>query len=664
MRCVPVTLTPSEIASYYDGFSNGVLWPLFHYQLDRIPTHARDWQAYRQVNERFAAAIAAQYRAGDVVWIHDYQLMLVPALLRQRIPNARIGFFLHIPFPATDVLRILPWREEIIGGLLGSDLVGFHTLTYKKHFASSIERLLGISVDGDVVRLARRSVRVGVFPMGIDAERWKALATSPGVEAEAAYLRRDAGDGRMLLGVDRLDYTKGMTQRLVAFERLLDRHAELRGRVRLVQLAVPSRDRVASYQEYRRELNEHVGRINGAHATLGWTPIHYVHRPFSEDHLAALYRAADVMLVTPLRDGMNLVAKEFVACRTEDDGVLVLSEFAGAAAEMTEALIVNPYDVDALAHAIHRALEMRDDERRFRMRALRERVATHDVHAWSQSFIDALAGVAAEENGQATALASDGAIDALVARVAASERVTLLLDYDGTLVPLAAAPDLAAPDDDLLDLLRSLGGARDVDVHVVSGRRRDSLERWLGELPLSLHAEHGFWSRAMPGKDVAATWTPLREADVHWKTGLRAVLERFTNATPGAIVEEKTASLAWHYRLVDAELAVQRVDEVRRAIESYIRGMPLEILRGHKVLEVRLQGVSKAVVAATIRESRPDAVATVAIGDDLTDEELFRALPADAATISVGRDATGGRYRLNDCAGVRVFLREMLAARS
>src|SRR5579883_322603 len=372
LRCVPVHLTPAEVSSYYDGFSNAVLWPLCHYLLDRIPPSSQEWDAYRAVNEKFAEAAARAWRPGDLVWVHDYQLVLVPQLLRAVIPGARIGFFLHIPFPASEVIRILPWRQQVLEGLLGADLLGFHTFTYRSHFASSVLRILGISTQADRIYVDGREIRLGVFPIGVDANTFSALAQDGDVLHEANAIRADARGEKILLGIDRLDYTKGIPRRLLAFERLLEQEPRWRGKVRLVQIAVPSRDKVPSYQEYRRQVDEMVGRINGAFGTVDWTPIHYVHRSLDARQVVALYCAADVMLVTPLRDGMNLVAKEFVTCRTDEDGVLVLSEFAGAAAEMGEALQVNPYDVDAMAQGFADALDMPEEERRVRMRALRQ----------------------------------------------------------------------------------------------------------------------------------------------------------------------------------------------------------------------------------------------------------------------------------------------------
>jgi trehalose 6-phosphate synthase/phosphatase len=383
----PVHLTREHVDRYYHGFANRVLWPLFHYLIDRVPLNAAGWDAYRAANEAFATVVLREYRPGDAIWVHDYQLMLLPALLRQRLPDARIAFFLHIPFPASEVFRVLPWRREILQGVLGADLIGFHTRAYVRYFSNALERILGIVAEGDVVSAGARRIRLGAYPMGIDAARFAALARDPEVQAEAATIRSDAGDRQIVLGVDRLDYTKGIPRRLEAIAHLLAEEPDLADSMRFIQVAVPSRGEVDQYQRFKRLVEEAVGRINGARSTIRSTPIHYVHRSVSEKQLVALYCAADVMLVTPLRDGMNLVAKEYVATRVDDDGVLVLSEFAGAAVELDSALIVNPYDIESVAATIKRALTLPAEERRARMARLRGRVHAYDIHAWAREFI-------------------------------------------------------------------------------------------------------------------------------------------------------------------------------------------------------------------------------------------------------------------------------------
>jgi trehalose 6-phosphate synthase/phosphatase len=383
---IPIQLTSREITRFYENFANGFLWPLFHYVTGVLPLRVEGWDEYRSVNARFADTVVRHYHPGDLIWIHDYHFLLLPSLLRERLPDARIGFFLHIPFPTSELIAALPHRDTLMRGLLGADLIGFHTESYLRHFGSALERVLGLQLEDGVLLHDERTVRAGVFPISIDVAPFEAAESNAEVQHEAALLRAD-GSLRLLVGIDRLDYTKGIPRRLLAFESLLRNHPEWRGHVRLIQAAVPSRTGVNAYTRFRREIDALVGRINGEFATPHWTPVHYLYQSLPMYQLLALYCAADVMLVTPVRDGMNLVAKEFVATRTDDDGVLVLSEFAGAAAELVDAVLVNPYDVDGTGERIHQALTMPVEERRARMSALRKVVREHDVQRWAGDFL-------------------------------------------------------------------------------------------------------------------------------------------------------------------------------------------------------------------------------------------------------------------------------------
>ena len=651
-RLVGVPLTKDQVTRYYEGYSNGVLWPLFHYLLDQMPLQASDWDAYVQANQLFADAVAAQYQPGDLIWVHDYQLLLLPGLLRRRIPDARIGFFLHIPFPSEELFRTLPARRQLLEGMMGADLVGFHTPTYLRHFAVALTDILGLTVDIDRVGLPGREVRLGVFPMGVDAAMFEGLAKDPAVEAEADALRGD-GSVRLLVGVDRLDYTKGIPRRLLAFERMLETHPELREKVRLVQVAVPSRTGVEAYQDFRSLVDGLVGRINGAFGTPRWVPVHYIFRGLSAPDLVALYRAADVMLVTPLRDGMNLVAKEFIASRPDGDGVLVLSEFAGASWELPEALPVNPYDTDATAEVFFRALAMEQDERRARLAPLRERVATFDVHRWVSSFLEQLERVTEPAARALSPTGGEAALrEELTRSLERNDELLLLLDYDGTLVPFTPTPELARPDAALLHLLRSLAGRPETEVHIVSGRSREALEQWVGSLRLWLHAEHGFWSRA-PGE---AEWTPA--ADIHgtWREPVLAILRDITARTPGSLIEVKAVAIAWHYRLADLETGARRANELRIHLNQLLSNQPVEILAGNRVLEIRPYGVHKGRIIPPMSPEREARTTILAIGDDRTDEDLFASLPPDAISARVGPGATRARYRLEGTAAVRALL--------
>jgi len=649
LRCVPLYLSAGEVSRYYEGYSNRSLWPLCHYLLDRIPRQERDWDTYAKVNERFADMAARHYRPGDTIWVHDYQLMLVPGLLRQRLPEARIGYFHHIPFPSDEIFRTLPHREELLRGLLGADVVGFHTPSYVHHFSNSLLRLLGLETDMDHVTHEGRTVRLGAFPMGIDAAAFERLAHDPGVLGEVSVIQERGVGQRLLLGIDRLDYTKGIPRRLLAVQRLLEREPAWRGRLRLIQVAVPSRTQVEDYAAYREKVDELVGRINGQYGTVHSVPIHYLYRSFNERQLVGLYRAADVMLVTPTRDGMNLVAKEFCAARPDEEGVLILSEFAGSAPELREALIVNPYDIEGMADAIEYALEMPVEERRKRMRSMRAQVKAHDVHWWVGHFLDTLQAVPARS-------AAPPAVTEVVSRLKGTQQRVLLLDYDGTLVGSTARPELAMPDPELLALLARVAALPGTHVHIVSGRMKETLEEWLGTLPVGLHAEHGLWSRAEPG----APWRMLEGVTPEWKELARPMLERFTARVPGSFIEEKTASLAWHYRQVDPGFGAWQSRELRLKLCEVLSHSPMEVLPGDKVVEVRPRGVNKGRVVAKALEGTEPGAAVAAFGDDRTDEDLFAALPEGAISVHSDSKASRAAYRVKGPAEVRKVLAALL----
>jgi trehalose 6-phosphate synthase len=395
MHLYPVGLSEDEVARYYEGFSNGTLWPLYHDCVAPPQFHRSWWDAYREVNQRFADAAAAVAADGAVVWVQDYQLQLVPQMLRQARPDLRIGFFLHIPFPPTELFAQLPWRQQIIEGLLGADLIGFQRPGGAQNFLRLSRELCNLRPRAGTVEVddegARRQVRAEAFPISIDFELMDTVAVDPCTVARAKEIREELGNpAHVLLGVDRLDYTKGIGLRLRAFRELLEDGALSTPETVFVQVATPSRERVEQYQVLRHEIEAQVGQINGDFGSVGHTAVHYLHQSYSRQELAAMYRAADVMLVTPLRDGMNLVAKEYVAARPDLSGALVLSEFAGAAAELKQAYLVNPHDLDGVKEAILAAIGVDRRTAARRMRAMRRHVATNDVMHWASTFLHAL----------------------------------------------------------------------------------------------------------------------------------------------------------------------------------------------------------------------------------------------------------------------------------
>ncbi|HYM16217.1 MAG TPA: bifunctional alpha,alpha-trehalose-phosphate synthase (UDP-forming)/trehalose-phosphatase [Dehalococcoidia bacterium] len=660
LRAVAVPLSHREVKAFYEDVANGILWPIFHDLVHQVPSDLRGWDTFRAANARFARAAAARREPGDLIWVHDYQLVLVPGMLRELAPDARVGFFLHIPFPPEGLLGVLPWREEVLRGMLGADLVGFHTYGYLRHFCEALRRVLGLDAELDGVTYAGRRVRFGVFPMGVDAQAWSARGDDPAVRDEAAAIRADGGGTKLLVGIDRLDYTKGLPRRLLAVDRVLKSAPELRGDLRLIQVTVPSREKVEAYAGLRRRIDEMVGRINSRYATPTSAPIHRMHTSLSPERIAALYRAADVMLVTPLRDGMNLVAKEFVATRTDEDGVLVLSKSAGAAAELGQALLVNPYDIDEVAAAVRTALAMPREERRERMRAMRRRVASHDVHRWAETFMDELRRDPPAAPAVVTREPSDD-LTRFVARVRERREMALILDYDGTLMPFAPTPDAAPPDAELIELLRRLADRPGIRVHVVSGRPRETLAEWLGALPIGLHAEHGFASRMRP----EAAWIEHGGPATDWKRRVQPILKHFAGTTPGAFVEEKRVSLAWHYRAAaadtrDRDFVASQARELRLVLEETLASLPVEILPGNMVLEVRARGVSKANVVPLILAQGDGREAVLAMGDDRTDEDLFAAVPEGSLTVHVGEGDTRALYRVPDVASARQLLATLI----
>ncbi|MGF1667631.1 MAG: trehalose-6-phosphate synthase [Acidimicrobiia bacterium] len=391
IRQVPVSLSAEEVAGYYEGFCNGTIWPLYHDAIRPVEMHRHWWRPYVDVNRRFTETVLANTSDDEPVWVHDYQLQLVPRMLRERTPNRRIGFFLHIPFPPVEIFGRLPWRSEVIAGLLGADVVGFQTRQDALNFARAAREYGRASGPAEALAYQGRTVTVESVPISIDTADFRQAASSHDAGAAAHRLRQDLGTPRrIILGVDRLDYTKGIDLRLRAFQTLLERRPDLVGDVVFVQVAVPSRESVGEYQIIRERIEQMVGHINGEHARPDWVPVHYLHRSLPREELVAYYRAADVMLITPLRDGMNLVAKEYIACRVDGTGVLVLSEFAGAAEQLDRAMLVNPYDVDGLALSLERAVELPAEEQRERMRSLRRTVTRWDVYTWAEQCLEAI----------------------------------------------------------------------------------------------------------------------------------------------------------------------------------------------------------------------------------------------------------------------------------
>ncbi|MBI4229495.1 MAG: bifunctional alpha,alpha-trehalose-phosphate synthase (UDP-forming)/trehalose-phosphatase [Planctomycetes bacterium] len=651
----PVFVDPAEMDRFYNGFCNGTLWPLFHGFSGYATYEPRHWESYRAIQERFRDAVLRVAAPGDTVWIHDYHLMLLPSLLREARPRMRIGFFLHIPFPAYAVFRLLPrrWAREILLGLYGADLVGFHTHEYVQSFLQCALRVLGDGHDLGRIVARERSLRAGAYPIGIDVARH---AAAPRRRRRAALPGR--GTVARILSVDRLDYTKGIPERLRAFERFLEKYPAWIGRVRLAMVVVPSRIGVVAYRDLKSEVDRAVGRINGRFGTSRWTPVLYLYRALDPDALAEAYRESDIALVTPLRDGMNLVAMEWVASRARNTGVLVLSEAAGASQELAEALQVNPNDMEDVADALHAALRMPLSRQASRLRAMRSRLRRNGVVRWVDHFLADLGSAWDDQERLRARLLGGPSRDTLVGAYRGADRRLLLLDYDGTLAPFALDPRAVRPGPGLLGLLGSLARDRRTSVALVSGRDRATLHRWFGGTPLTLVAEHGAWVCPPEGR-----WRPLRPLATGWKKGIRPILARQAERLPGSFLEEKTCSIAWHFRPCDPDLAEARVRDVADELIQLTANLDVGVLLGNKVLEVCAGGVNKGGAARMLLDRRPfDFV--LAVGDDTTDEEMFRALPGKAYSIRVGMATSHARFNVRGIADVLDLLRDLAAPRA
>lgn len=646
----PVFLTQEEINLYYEGFSNEVLWPVFHYLVTYAHYEQSYWDCYKSVNEKFAKSAMQVLNRRDKIWIQDYQLLLLPGILREKLPTATIGFFQHIPFPSYEIFRLIPWREEILNGLIGADLIGFHTFDDVRHFISTATRLLPVNSSSNVLASKERQIVVEAFPMGIDFEKFSNLTQTQQVKKEINYFRHGKENVKIILSIDRLDYSKGILERLKALELLLQIHPEYIGKIELFMIVVPSRDTVQQYSDLRDQIDQFVGNLNSRYRSMDWIPVNYFYRSFPIEILSALYSSADICLVTPMRDGMNLVSKEYVASRNNEDGVLILSEMAGASKELTDALLVNPNNLGDIMEAIVEALKMPLQEQNRRMISMRTIVEKFNVKHWVNNFILRLNEVKDSQKSLLTKHAVNSVNEIIAAAYAKTKDRVFFLDYDGTLVDFTGNIDDASPDEELYDLIENLTIDRSNKVIIISGRRHETLETWFGHLKVDLIAEHGAWQKSQGEK-----WNSLPLLTDQWKQEIKAQLETYTDRTPGSFIEEKSYSLVWHYRKAEEGLGDLRANEIVSHMKILAADKGLQLMPGNKVIEFKNMEVNKGKAALNwLHNKNPDFI--LALGDDHTDEDIFKALPNNAFTIKVGNNISEAKYYLNDFKEVRKLL--------
>jgi len=644
-KLFPVEIPRKINEKYYGGFCNDTIWPLFHYFPTRTVYDDSYFDAYITANNLFFQKLQNLIQPDDFIWIHDYQLFLLPDIVRRSFQKANIGFFLHIPFPSFEIFRLFPrsWREAILNGMTGADIVGFHTNDYTQHFIKSVKRTLGYKIDQHYISVENRICKADAFPLGIDFDKFHSTCSSPKTITHKKKLSKQLSDKKLIFSVDRLDYSKGFLNRLKAFERFLEKYPVWHHKVVFNMIVVPSRDNIEGYREIKKEIEATVGRINGKYSNLSWRPLIYQYKSIPFNELVAIYNISDVGFITPIRDGMNLVAKEFIACQTENKGMLVLSEMAGAAVELNESIIINPTDVEETSDALDKALNMSQEEKDKRILKMQNRLKRYNVFTWTADFFSQVDDIRKELEHMQVKYLDEKSMDNIQSKYNAAIKRLFLIDYDGTLTPIAKLPEMALLNEKMAELLRNMVADKRNIIVVISGREREFIEEQFKGLDVILIAEHGFFLK-YPGSG----WLENAETDLSWKKKILPVLDDYIDRCNGSMIEEKHASIVWHYRNADEEIASIRINELKDDLTEILKSEPkLHVLEGDKVLEIKSIVYDKGTIASIlINRDRYDFI--LALGDDNTDEDLFKAVPEYGFTVKVGCKPTNARYNLRN----------------
>lgn len=661
IEIIPLFLEKETESLYYNGFSNTLLWPLFHYFTTIAEYNEVYYEAYKTVNRIFSEAISVIASKGDIVWVHDYHLMLVPGMLKQGNKKVNSSFFLHIPFPSYEIVKLIPqeWRDEILKSLVQADVIGFHTKEYCSHFKNALSFFLGIECVNNCIINDGNVSLVKDYPISIDYQKFNSAYDDKEVARERKQIHKKYDNVKIIFSLDRLDYTKGVLNRLQAFEKLLENNAELREQVVFIINVIPSRETISQYAERKRLIEENISRINGLYCTLQWQPVIYQYRHLSFKQLLACYTSCDIALVTPLRDGMNLVAKEFAASRKDHKGCLILSEFAGAANELEGALLVNPNDIHLMQEAMLQAISLPEAEQKKRMRKMQTVIQKNDINKWMNTFLQDAMAESSRGNVTANIMSYYDKIKISEAYKRAGKRL-ILLDYDGTLIPFYNKPEEAIPGNMIKELISKLNNDPDNTVLLISGRDADTLENWFKDMEIGIVAEHGMLYRP-PGSNE---WKLPGEINLAWKESVKSYLEKYILSMPGSFIEEKKYSVAWHYRVIES------IDEeaVRLSVSKDLMPLNLHndfnILHGNKVIEIKSAHTNKGkFVKRLIKEN--DFNFILAVGDDSTDEDMFHVLKdKHQYTIKVGHGNTGAKFNIVGVNQVLSFLNQLHGSHS
>lgn len=653
----PVIIPPGIHEKYYGGFCNNTIWPLFHYFPSRTIYDPGNFEAYSTANTLFFKKLKEVVQPGDFIWIHDYQLFLLPRLVRKQFPDAAISFFLHIPFPSYEIFRLLhrKWREAILSGIAGADVTGFHTNDYTQHFLKSVKRTLGYNIDQNYIKTEEHLCRADTFPIGIDFSRFRDACLSQKAVSHKKRLLKTLGNNKLVFSIDRLDYSKGLLNRLQSYEVFLEKYPEWRHKVIFNMVVIPSRDTIEDYRVMKKEIEALVGRLNGQYSTMDWRPIIYQYRSVNFNELVAVYNIADVGLITPLRDGMNLVAKEFVACQTDQAGMLILSEMAGASSELNEAILINPNDSEEVADAIDLALKMPAAEKAHRIEKMQSRLMRYDVFRWASDFFESVTEVQLQQKSMVANFVNEKILGELQKSYKKSRKRLFLIDYDGTLTPIAKSPGMAVLKSGTRKILEALSSEDRNQIVIVSGRDTGFMDAQFKNINVTLIAEHGYFT-----KHPGGGWETQFEPDCSWKNKIEPLLQEYVDRCSGSMLEEKRCSLVWHYRNAEEDMASLRINELKYDLSEVLRNeTKLQLLEGDKILEIKSVMYDKGIAASEIiKNGNYDFI--LALGDDHTDEDLFRVIPETGFTIKVGSKLTNAKYNVKNQTEVLGILKSLV----
>lgn len=651
-RYIPIFIKKRLYERYYNGTSNQVFWPLFHYQSDLVRYREEDWAAYKKVNEMFAEKILEVASENDLIWIHDFHLFLVAAYLKKKAPHLKVGFFLHIPFPSSEVFRQLPMREELMKALLEADLIGFHDYSYLRHFCTSLHSVLGLDSSLLRVETPKKTVQLGVFPVSIDSEKIKHASRTAAVKRLIKSYRRKQHYDYAILGVDRLDYSKGIDLKLQTFAKMLRDHPGLRGKASLIQICVPTRTTVPEYEALKSDIERLVGEINGEFSKPNYIPVQYIYGSVTFPTLIALYKMARALLVTSKRDGMNLVALEYIAAQNpKRPGRVLLSEFTGAVSTLSHVVPINPWDIDKTSRVLAETLKTEKSAQAKNHKLMTSYLEGYTATDWAKSFLGSLDNIKLyrkkiQPNLELSSKGKTIQLPDKIRKCLSNKKPLVLLDYDGTLVPIHEKPNQAKLSTKTRSALSGVLKSRKIDIVVVSGRKRKFLVEQLGDLRVSMAAEHG----AMYLAKGSSRWENLVHSDTQsWYSMAKKIMEDYALRVPASFIEEKEFALSWHYRQSPKDFSTYQAKKLHEELELGLANCPVAILWGKKVIEARAVEANKGTFARWYIDGELDSAqeyVVVAVGDDQTDEDMFSSVPQGSITVKIGKGPTAANYRL------------------